>query len=78
MEVPDGMTRDAYEKWVQSEYYFNRNYCPNCGSDMRIAQPLIRGEYLDNMAKIHGLEREGRTDRELADAIIKVLAEAIR
>lgn len=34
-------------------------------------EPLIHGEYLDNMAALYGMTRDGRSDADLADAILK-------
>ena len=34
-------------------------------------EPLIHGEYLDNMAAQYGMTRDGRSDADLADAILK-------
>ncbi len=34
-------------------------------------EPLIHGEYLDNMAAQYGITRDGRSDADLADAILK-------
>ncbi len=34
-------------------------------------EPLIHGKYLDNMAAQYGMTRDGRSDADLADAILK-------
>ncbi len=34
-------------------------------------EPLIHGEYLDNVAAQYGMTRDGRSDADLADAILK-------
>lgn len=38
-------------------------------------EPLIHGEYLDNMAAQYGMTRDGRSDADLADTILKRIGE---
>jgi hypothetical protein len=44
----------------------------------KIGEPLIHGEYLDNMAALYGITRDGRSDADLADAILKRIGEIER
>lgn len=75
--VPTTMTTETYRRWIETEYYFNRNYCPNCGADMNRDDPIVRGERLDRLAELHGIKRNGLNDRALADKIIQAMEEAV-